>query len=173
MINIRKAVKEDVPMVLPMVRRICQQHRELDKARYDYVGDPGKGYENWLLERPGDPRSVFLVAEYAEDDVTELAGYLVGTVEHELAIYRLNEYGFVHDLWVESEARGEGVGKGLITGAIEAFAKMGVEQVRLTTAADNEVARGMFMSCGFAPSSVEMLCVIPANAPGQKLQNQV
>jgi ribosomal protein S18 acetylase RimI-like enzyme len=167
MMTIRKATQEDVPFVLPMVRRICQQHRDFDLDRYDYVGDPGKKYEHWLLERTSDPRSVFLVADDIDPDDQarhQLTGYLVATVERELAIYRLNEYGFVHDIWVESEARGEGVGKGLITAAVEAFTELGMEQVRLTTAADNQIARNMFSSCGFAPSSVEMLCVIPENA---------
>lgn len=172
MMKIRKATAADVPNVLPMVRRICQQHRDLDRDRYDYVCDPGHAYEDWLVQRASDPRSVFLVAHDETASGDELAGYVVATIERELAIYRLNEYGYVHDLWVESDARGEGVGRGLIEAAVEAFEKLGVEQVRLETAADNEIARRLYESCGFVTSSIEMMHVIPANVKRHQIERQ-
>ena len=47
--------------------------------------------------------------------------------------------------------------------AIERFGEIGVEQIRLDTAAPNDVARGLFASCGFRPSVQEMLLEIPEN----------
>ena len=41
--------------------------------------------------------------------------------------------------------------------AIEKFREIGVKQIRLDTAAKNDAARALFASCGFRPSTTEML----------------
>ena len=87
--------------------------------------------------------------------------FLIGTVEKELPIYRLAEFGFIHDLWVEEDYRHEGVARQLTTLAIEKFRDIGVAQVRLDTVAANESARALFAATGFRPSVVEMLIEIP------------
>jgi ribosomal protein S18 acetylase RimI-like enzyme len=45
--------------------------------------------------------------------------------------------------------------------AIEAFRAIGVTQIRLDTAANNDAARQLFEACGFRPSVTEMLREIP------------
>jgi ribosomal protein S18 acetylase RimI-like enzyme len=52
------------------------------------------------------------------------------------------------------------VGRQLAMLAIEKFRELGVKQIRLDTAAANEVARTMFKSVGFRVSNVEMLMEI-------------
>jgi ribosomal protein S18 acetylase RimI-like enzyme len=152
--DIRPATPEDVPAVLPMVRKVCAFHEALDPAKYGFRGDPGRMYDRWLVNRAKDPRSVFLVAE-AEPG--RLVGFLVGTVEEEIPIYRIKEFGFVHDLWVEEKYRNEGIARQMVTLAVERFREIGVKQVRLDTAYHNEPARALFAACGFRPSIVEML----------------
>ncbi|HEV2294177.1 MAG TPA: GNAT family N-acetyltransferase [Tepidisphaeraceae bacterium] len=161
--NIRPATAVDVPAVLPMVERICALHQQWDPRKYGFRENPGKMYKRWLTARTTDPRAVFLVADRTDkmlQDVPFLAGFLIGTVEREIPIYRLAEYGFIHDLWVEPTYRNEGIGRQMVMLAIERFREIGVEQIRLDTAAQNEVARGLFASCGFRPSVQEMLLEI-------------
>ena len=152
--EIRPATPEDVPAVLPMVRKVCAFHEALDPAKYGFRGDPGRLYDRWLVKRANDPRAVFLVAE-AEPG--RLVAFLVGTVEEEIPVYRLKAFGFIHDLWVEEKYRNEGVARQMVTLAVERFREIGVKQVRLDTAHANEPARGLFTACGFRPSIVEML----------------
>jgi len=151
--EIRSAGVRDVPGVLPMVDKICALHESWDPAKYGFLENPAQRYNRWLTARATDPRSVFLVA----DGGAALAGFLIGTVEQEIPIYRIKEFGFIHDLWVEEAYRHEGIGRQMVMLAIERFREMGVKQVRLDTAAANEPARGLFKSCGFRPSCVEML----------------
>ena len=80
----------------------------LDPAKYGFRGDPGQMYDRWLVRRAKDPRSVFLVAE---PEPGRLAGFLVGSVEEEIPIYRLKEFGFIHDLWVQEKYRNEGIAR--------------------------------------------------------------
>lgn len=152
--EIRPATLADVPAVLPMVRKLCELHRGWDRAKYDFRDGIEEMYRGWLTARATDARAVFLVAER---EGRGPVAFLIGTVEREIPIYRLGEFGFVHDLWVEEAYRNEGVARRLVMHAIEAFGAIGVRQVRLDTAAPNEAARRLFESCGFRASVVEML----------------
>jgi ribosomal protein S18 acetylase RimI-like enzyme len=139
-----------------MVRKIAGMHDALDPAKFGFRSDPGEMYRGWLTSRTRDDRSVFLVAD-AGGGAPGLAGFLIGTVEREIPIYRIEQFGFIHDVWVEEDYRHEGVGRQLVTLAVERFSAMGVPQVRCDTAWANETARKLFTSCGFRPSIVEML----------------
>ena len=152
--DIRPATPDDVPAVLLMVGKICALHESWDPAKYAFRDDPARMYDSWLRSRAKDPKSVFLVAER---EPGHLVGFLVGQVESEIPIYRLDRFGFIHDLWVEEAYRNEGIARQMVTLAIERFTETGVAQVRLDTAAKNEVARKLFASCGFRPSTTEML----------------
>jgi ribosomal protein S18 acetylase RimI-like enzyme len=159
--TIRPATPQDVPGVVPLVRKIAAFHEALDAAKYQFRGDPGEMYANWLRSRAEDPRSVFLVAQAGEDaGKSPLVGFLVSSVEKEIPIYRLREFGLIHDLWVDEEYRNEGVARQMVTLAVERFTQIGVSQVRLYAAWENAPARTLFDRCGFRPSSVEMLIAL-------------
>jgi ribosomal protein S18 acetylase RimI-like enzyme len=161
----RCATAADVPDVLPMVEKICALHESWDAAKYGFLPNPAERYRRWLTGRATDSRSVFLVAEQTDSSENRvearaearLAAFLIGTVETEIPIYRLTEFGFIHDLWVEESYRHEGIGRQMVMLAVERFKQMGVKQIRLDTAAVNEPARALFKSCGFRVSTMEML----------------
>jgi ribosomal protein S18 acetylase RimI-like enzyme len=152
--DIRPATPADVPAVLPMVAKVCAFHQKLDAAKYGFRAHPERMYDDWLVNRATHPRSVFLVAEAARG---RIVAFLVGTVEPEIPIYRLKEFGFIHDLWVEEKYRNEGTARQMVTLAVERFREIGVKQVRLDAAYANEPARNLFAACGFRPAIVEML----------------
>src|SRR5882672_5594211 len=152
--EIRPATPADVPAVLPMVEKVCALHESWDPAKYSFLPNIGRMYDSWLKDLAKDKRSVFLVAETSEK---KIVGMIIGTREREIPIYRLKEYGFLHDLWVEPEYRHEGIGRQLVMLAVEKFKEIGVQQIRLDTAAKNDAARRLFEACGFRESVREML----------------
>lgn len=158
--DIRPATPDDVPQVLPMVAKVCAFHEKLDPAKYSFRAHAERMYDKWLVSRATDRRSVFLVADAGREGAKKLVAFLVGTVEPEIGIYRLKEFGFVHDVWVEEKYRNEGIARQMVTLAVEKFRAIGVKQVRLDTASANDAARGLFAACGFRPSIVEMLIEI-------------
>lgn len=160
--EIRPATPLDIPSVLPMVAQTCALHESWDPAKYGFRPDPAEMYRRWLTARSNDPRAVFLIAERSPvgDEPARLVGFLIGTVEKELPIYRLAEFGFIHDLWVEPDYRHEGLGRQLVMTAVESFRNLGVEQIRGDTAFANESARTLFTACGFRVSTIEMLCEV-------------
>ena len=114
-----------------MVAGIAALHEAWDPAKFGYKKHPEQMYRGWLAARAGDPRSVFLVA----DRDGKLVGFLVAAVETEIPIYRLAEFGFIHDIWVDPDYRNEGIARQLVMVAIEKFRDMGMKQVRGDTAA--------------------------------------
>ncbi len=157
---VRSATPTDVPAVLPMVASVCALHEAWDAAKYGFLPNPQQRYERWLTAQATNERSVFLVAESEAPSLEQpaaLVAFLIATVEREIPIYRLKEYGFVHDLWVEPEHRHLGIARQMVRLTIERFAQMGVKQIRLDTAAANDAARRLFSSCGFRLSTLEML----------------
>src|SRR5687768_9922949 len=133
--TIRPATPDDVPAVVPMVEKLAEFLAEGDRAKYEPLPEIGDMYRRWLRERAADPRSVFLVAER---EAGLVVGFLIGTVEREIPIYRLTEYGFIHDVWIEPEYRNEGVARQLVTLAIERFRAIGLRQVRLDVLVGND-----------------------------------
>ena len=159
--NVRPATPEDVPLVLPMVAATSAFHERMDPAKYSFLDNLSERYRNWLTARCTDPRSVLLVADATTGtEPKRLAGFLVGTVEKEIPIYRLSEFGFIHDLWVDPDYRHEGLARQMVTLAIERFTAMGVKQVRLDVLSANAPARALFKACGLRESVVEMLMVL-------------
>jgi ribosomal protein S18 acetylase RimI-like enzyme len=159
---IRTATSDDVPQVLPMVAKICALHENWDTAKYGFLPYPEQHYEKWLtwLANNSD-RNVFLVAE----DEGKLGGFLVATVEREIPIYRLQEYAFIHDIWVEPEYRQNKVAQQMVMLSVQRFKEMEVQQIRLDTTAVNEAARRLFASCGFRISTIEMLKELGVKSP--------
>lgn len=156
---IRPASGNDISAVLPMVSKICALHQEWDPAKFSFLPHPEDRYEGWLAEQVKNPKSVFLVAENEQLSPNQavLAAFLVATTEREIPIYRLREYGFIHDLWVEPDYRHQGVARLMVRRAITQFAQIGIQQIRLDVADANETARRLFQSCGFRISTTEML----------------
>lgn len=158
--NVRPATPDDVPAVLPMVAATCALHEAWDAAKYGFLPNPEQGYQGWLKTQATNNRSIFLVAEneaVAEGKSGRLVAFLIATVEREVPIYRLKEFGFIHDLWVEPEYRRAGIARQMVMLAIARFKEIGVKQIRLDTAAANEAARRLFTACGFRISIIEML----------------
>jgi ribosomal protein S18 acetylase RimI-like enzyme len=155
---VRTAKSEDIPAVVLMVQKIAEFHQALDAGKYAVRKDVGEMYRRWLGERVPDARSVFLVAEQDVGSAPDaVVGFLIATVEREIPIYQLKEFGLIHDLWVDEEYRNEGLARQMVTLAIERFTEIGVAQIRLYAAWPNSPARTLFERCGFRPSSVEML----------------
>lgn len=150
---LRPATPDDVPSILPMVAALAALHESWDPQRFDYRPETAAMYDGWLRGHATNPKSVFLVAERQG----RVVAFLIGTVERTIPIYRLEQVGFIHDLWVDPGYRHEGIGRLIAMRAIELFREKGVVQMRLETASANEPARKLFESCGFRPCSTEML----------------
>ncbi|WP_334819007.1 GNAT family N-acetyltransferase [Nostoc sp.] len=138
-----------------MVTKICALHESLDSAKHGFLPHPEQRYEQWLTRLANSERSVFLVL--VSENQGQLVAFLVAAIEREIPIYRLQEFAFIHDIWVEPEYRQNGIARQMVMLSVERFHQMGIKQIRLDTAVANEASRRLFASCGFQLSIIEML----------------
>jgi ribosomal protein S18 acetylase RimI-like enzyme len=151
--QIRLGTSADLKRVLPLMKKHRALHAEWDGAQYAIRPDADRLFQLWLGPATEDPRAILVLAE--EDK--RIIGYLAGMVESDLPIFVHDEYAIIKGMWVEPDARRRGVGKALVKRACEEYAAMGVPQVRIRTATDNEAGRKMLESCGFRVSTIDLL----------------
>lgn len=157
---IRSAKLSDIPSLLPMIAKMCALHQAWDGAKYGFLPEPERLYERWLDKLIQSQRDLCLVADMGvpqPESSTSLAAFLIATVEREIPLYQVKEFGFIHDLWVEEDYRHLGIARQMAQQAIAHFTQLGLPQIRLDTVKVNEAARSFFTSCGFRVSTIEML----------------
>ena len=71
----------------------------------------------------------------------------------------------VEDVFVRADARGSGLGRALVSAAIDRARERGCRRMELDTAADNAPAQGLYRSLGFFDSGIFMRRRIPENVP--------
>lgn len=156
--TIRPASPDDVPAILPLIARLVEVMQTNDPQKYGSDDEAHEMYRGWLRNLIEQGRAVILVADAAgHNEPARVIGFIIGTIEREIPIYRLKEFGFLHDLWVEESYRHEGVGRQLVIEAVERFTHLGVKQIRLDVLVGNGPARKLFAACGFRDTVIEML----------------
>lgn len=92
--------------------------------------------------------------------VGELDGRVVGfaylTYEERNYIDLLENAVRLHDIYVEEEGRGAGIGKDLLNAVIDTAKEFGADKLVLSVAARNEYAREFFKRNGLRETMVEM-----------------
>lgn len=149
---VRAGAAADVPRILPMVASLIEQHKQWDAARYSPLPDVLDRYARWFPARASEG-----LLAVAQDTNGGLIGFAVASIEQEVPIYVVKEYGFIHDCYVEPRNRGNGVGQKLVEHLLHRFEVLAVAQVRLDTAKANDGARRLFSKLGFRESVIQML----------------
>jgi ribosomal protein S18 acetylase RimI-like enzyme len=131
-------------------------------VRTHYAFDP----QRFLTPGPRleDGYAHFLGSQLAEDDVVifvaERAGAVVGYVYAGIEPRSWKELrdraGFIHDVVVDPDARGGGIGRQLIEAAAEWLVDHGAPRVMLWTAEQNRDAQRLFEQLGFRRTMIEM-----------------
>ncbi len=71
----------------------------------------------------------------------------------------------VEDVFVRADARGTGLGRALVSAAIDRARERGCRRMELDTGADNAPAQGLYRSLGFRDNGIFMRRPIPENLP--------
>jgi ribosomal protein S18 acetylase RimI-like enzyme len=150
---IRRAEAKDLEVVGRLGALLLRAHHDFDRLRFMAPrANTGEGYA-WFLGTQLDREDVVvLVAELAGRTV----GYVYAGVEPQSWKELREEAGFIHDVYVDEEARGEGVANALVDAAARWLADRGVPRIVLWTAAQNEPAQRLFAKLGFRQTMIEM-----------------
>ena len=152
MITIRPAVAADQTALGRYGAALMRQHHAADPRRFILTERPEAGYGRFLASQIGDPDTLVLVAERSG----EVVGYVFASIEPVSWRDLRGPCGFVHDVYVDEQARREGTGRELVRAAIEWIHARGMSQVVLWSKTRNDGAQRLFASVGFRPTMIEM-----------------
>lgn len=151
--TIRRAQRRDLPSLGRLGALLLRTHHGFDSRRFMAPGDrPEQGYAWFLGTQLDRDDTVVLVAEREG----RVLGYAYAGIEAQSWKELRDEAGFVHDVIVDPEARGVGMGRALLDGAVRWLAGRGMPRVVLWTASRNQDAQRLFARLGFRPTMLEM-----------------
>jgi ribosomal protein S18 acetylase RimI-like enzyme len=150
---IRPATPADLPAVGRLGALLVRTHHDFDPRRF-LAARPGtpEGYASFISTQLEDPDKSVLVA----DNDGDVIGYAYAAIEGYDYMALRGPAGLLHDVIVDPEHRGRGVGRLLLEAALAFFRSRGVPRVVLSTAERNEAAQRLFASMGFRPTMIEM-----------------
>ncbi|GLZ58237.1 GNAT family N-acetyltransferase [Micromonospora sp. NBRC 107095] len=136
----REAVRADLPAVIALLADDV-----LGKAR-DFT-EVDEAYERAFAAIDADPRNQLIVAEQGGDLVGCLQiTYIPGLGRHG------SERSLIESVRVRSDRRGQGLGRDLMTWAIDQARQRGCALVQLTTDKTRTDAHRFYLSLGFVSS---------------------
>jgi ribosomal protein S18 acetylase RimI-like enzyme len=152
-VRVRPAGRADRTRLGVMAGKLVRLHHAFDRARFLALDDVEEGYGRWLVRESTRAQALVLVAERVEGDIV---GYLYATMEGMSWEDLRGPCGFIHDVWVEDEARRGGAATALVEHACALFRERGAPRVVLMTASRNAGAHAAFAKLGFRDTMIEM-----------------
>jgi ribosomal protein S18 acetylase RimI-like enzyme len=150
---VRPARSADVPTLGRLGALLVQEHHEFDERRFLAATKSTPGhYGSFLGSQLDDPNVIVLVAENGG----EVIGYAFAAIEGYDYLSLRGPAGVLHDLIVDPEHRGRGVGQLLLNAIFSYLHGRGVPRVVLSTAQRNESAQRLFERIGFRRTMIEM-----------------
>ena len=150
---VRHATPADLQQLGRLGALLVEEHHGFDPRRF-LAARPGtpEGYASFMSTQLEDPDAAVLVA----DDGGEVIGYAYAAIEGYDYMALRGPAGVLHDVIVDPEHRGRGVGRQLLDAALTFLRSRGVPRVVLSTAERNEAAQRLFASAGFRRTMIEM-----------------
>lgn len=152
-VTIRPATSADIPVIGRLGALLVRTHHEFDQERF-IAATPRteEGYGSYLGSQLGEPDVVILVAEHEGESV----GYVYASVEGYDYMSLRGPAGVLHDIVIDPEHRGRGIGRMLLDAALLALKEHGAPRAVLETAEQNAPAQRLFARAGFRRTMVEM-----------------
>jgi len=132
---------------------LVRMHHAFDASRFIHPGRlPGDLYTSRVrAEMDGGE-----VMVHVADVEGEIVGYVFAGIESENWKELRHAAGYIHDLVVDDAHRHAGIGRALVSSAIDWFDARGVARIMLWTATQNVDARQLFSRVGFRATMTEM-----------------
>lgn len=150
---VREATADDMPDVGRLGALLLRTHHGFDAARFiAHTDDAADGYAWFLGTQLKKRDAAVLVAE----ENGRIVGYTYATAEDEDWMWLRGPAGVLHDIVIDPDYRGRGIGQMLLNAALDFMKSRGSPQVVLYSAVANEAAHRLFERAGFRRTMVEM-----------------
>jgi ribosomal protein S18 acetylase RimI-like enzyme len=161
-LEVRAAKPDELGEVAKLAAVMVRMHHAWDPRRFAIFREPiEEGYANWLAHELQNRKALVMVAARTTRGKTKILGYAYARLEGRDYNRLLDACGFLHDIVVSADARGEGVGDALLEGVAAWMTQRGAPRLILETAAANETAQRFFQKRGFRPTMIEMARELP------------
>lgn len=158
---VRRATPSDLRRIGRLGALLVEEHHDFDPRRFLAASRRTPAdYASFLGTQLEDPDVAVLVAE----DKGDVIGYAYAAVEGYDYMALRGPAGVLHDVIVDPEHRGRGVGRLLLEAALEFLRLRAAPRVVLSTAERNEAAQRLFAGMGFRRTMIEMTCELDAPA---------
>lgn len=149
-LNIRALTEDDAKDFRRLRLRALKEHPEAFGSSYEMERTlPLQVVADRLLKTSESPDD-FTLGAYRQAEFVGMVGFFRRRNEKE------RHKGVIWGMYVPSEEQGKGVGRALLTQAVERVRMLpGLEQVGLTVVARNRPARSLYASLGFETYGVE------------------
>jgi ribosomal protein S18 acetylase RimI-like enzyme len=150
---VRRATSADLPSLGRLGALLVQQHHDFDRRRF-LAPSPrtSEHYAGFLASQLDDPDVLVIVAEHEG----RVIGYTFAAMEGYDYKSLRGPAGLLHDLLVDPDHRGRGVGRRLLDETLSTLQARGARQIVLSTADRNESAQRLFTRVGFRRTMIEM-----------------
>ncbi len=158
-VTVRRATSADLAAIGRLGALLVKEHHDFDAQRFLAATDrTPAGYAAFLSQQLDEPTSAVLVAEASGSVI----GYSYAALEGLDYMALRGPAGALHDIIVDPEHRGRGVGRLLLEATLAHLRSRGAPRVVLSTAERNEAAQRLFASVGFRRTMVEMTLELDA-----------
>lgn len=152
-IVVRPAAESDLPALGRLGASLLHTHFAFDAQRFMAPpSEPEQGYAWFLGTQLREPDAGIFVAVEGE----QVVGYVYAGLEPQSWKELREAAGFIHDVAVDEQHRGLGIGSELVTAALDWLRDRGAPRVLLWSAERNSGARQLFTRLGFRTTMVEM-----------------
>ena len=159
---IRRATPSDLQALGRLGALLVKTHYNFDTKRFiPATPQTSAGYASFLGTQLDEPSVAVLVAE----ENGEVVGYAYTGLEGRDYMSLRGPAGVLHDIAVEPDRRGRGIGRALLDAALVFLKERGAPRVVLSTADRNEPAQRLFASAGFRRTMIEMTRELGDAAP--------
>jgi ribosomal protein S18 acetylase RimI-like enzyme len=160
--TVRRATPADLPRIGRLGALLVEEHHAFDARRFLAARHRTPAdYAAFMSTQLDEPDVVVLVA----DDGGDVIGYAYAAVEGYDYMALRGPAGVLHDVIVDPEYRGRGVGRLLLDATLAYLTTRGAPRVVLSTAERNEAAQRLYASAGFRRTMVEMTRELGDPAP--------
>jgi ribosomal protein S18 acetylase RimI-like enzyme len=156
---VRRAQSGDVDGIARMWQALVAHHRALDADLPEATPMGALRYARRIADQLENPHAAVYVAQRGD----HMLGYSVGLiVDMAPDMFVQERSGFLADIYVEPNARGQGIGRALVQHMTAFFQANGVQYVEWHAAARNVAARQFWQRLGGREVLVRMRLDLPA-----------
>ena len=118
----------------------------------DWWGNAEPGYEQMLdsVRHIMEGRDGEYLLAARPDAMTADDPVGVAQLRYRWSVWKTGYDCWLEDLYVRESARGMGIGRALVMGAIDLAQSRGCRRIELDVNEDNEAARALYAACGFS-----------------------